>query len=328
MTQFINLSHNDMDGAGSNIVLREKFPDMDSFHVGYNDIKETLQLISDDISYFTKVLFVTDLAFDVGDFNELMRIAESNPDLKIVYIDHHPYEEEAQEAFDELSSMVNVYTKHVIGKSATMLCYEFIKSDDEDLGKLVTWIDAYDIYKELSDPVNFKIGNFLNTIFWSIKMSGFKTNLINNDYKIPKFFKTLYKETIEDKNQYFEKLIKNGLVVFDDENSILLSFCDRHKSFWQMDYPEYEFYVLPYQSKSNNISVRIDNGLDDEWATIIKNAVINYAEKSPWLISAGGHHHAFGITLDKNMPKEDHLTFVSGIIDVLEGYNASARIPY
>jgi hypothetical protein len=46
------------------------------------------------------------------------------------------------------------------------------------------------------------------------------------------------------------------------------------------------------------------------------------------VVSSGGHDHAFGITIDSNMPKDDHLTFISGVISILEDYNASARIPY
>ena len=72
MTQYINITHNDMDGAGSNMVLREKFPDMTTFHVSYNNIKETLQDIACDISHLNRVLFVTDLSFGKDDFNELM----------------------------------------------------------------------------------------------------------------------------------------------------------------------------------------------------------------------------------------------------------------
>jgi len=324
---YIHLSHNDLDGIGCNIVLREKFPDMTTFHVGYSDIKETLQIISDDINHLTKVLFVTDLSFSREDFNELMNIAERNPDLKIVYVDHHEYDDDAQEYFEEMKAMINVFTIHRIGTSATKLCLEITKSANQDLIKLVTWIDAYDIFKQHTDPDNFKIGWVLNTIFWEIKMSGFKSNILNNDYKIPKMFKLMYKDIVIEKDAYFKKLIDNGLVVFDDHNSILLSFSDKYKSFWQMDFPDYEFYVLP-STKSNNISVRINDIVEEEWCGLIKESILNYCNKNPWVISSGGHKRAFGITIDKDMPKDDHMTFIQGLVEVLESYNASERIPF
>jgi len=328
MTQYINISHNDMDGAGCNIVLREKFPDMETYHVSYGNIVETLQSIDADISHLTKILFVTDLAFDVKAFNELMRIAESHPDLKIVYIDHHPYEDDVQLAFNELNGFDNVHTKHAIGISATQLCFDMIKSDNTDLKNLVKWINAYDIYLEQEDPNNFKIGSFLNTIFWEVKMSGFKINLINENYKIPKFFKSMYKDTINDKNEYFEKQIKNGLVVFDDDNSILLAFSDKHKSFWQVDYPQYDYLVLPYHTKGNNMSIRFSSTLTDHDAKNIKDDILQYTKQSPWFVSGGGHHHAFGLTLDNAMPKDEQLVLIEGIVDIIEAWNASINMPF
>lgn len=328
MTERYNISHNDMDGAGSNIVLRSRYPEMESFHVSYNAIKETLQAIDADMTVHTKTLFVTDLSFDAEALNELMRIAESRPFLNIIYIDHHPYEGEEADLFEEMKTFKNIYVKHEIGTSATKLCYQFIKSENEDLGKLVEWINAYDIYKELEDPVNFKMGWFLNSIFWEIKMSGFKSNLINSEYKIPTFFKTLYKDTITDKNEYFEKLIKQGLVVFDDDDNILLAFCDKHKSNWQQDYPDYDYYVLPYHTKGNNISVRFSHRVSDENAKKIKDDVLKYVGQNPWHISSGGHDHAFGITLDANMPKDEHLELIEGVIDEISQWNGSIHMPF
>jgi len=328
MYERINLSHNDMDGAGANLVLREKFGDMESYHVSYGDIVETLQIIDCEITPHTKTLFITDLAFDRECFNELMRITESRPHLNVIYIDHHPYEGDVLEAFEELQTFTNVYTLHRIGTSATKLCYEFTRSEHPDLKNIVTWIDAYDIYKEVEDPHNFKLGWFLNSIFWEIKMPGFKSNLINNDFKVPKFFKELYKQTIVDKDEYFAKLIKNGLVIFDDEANILLAFCDKHKSNWQMDYPDYDYYVLPYHTKGNNLSIRITNRLSDSWAKKIKDDVIKYVTQNPWVVSAGGHDHAFGISVNNDMPKDEHLVLIEGIVEIISEWDASINMPF
>lgn len=318
MCEKINISHLDLDGIMSNVVLKEKFGDMDTFHISYNEIQETLELLETEINHLTQALFVTDLAFDAKSFNVLMRIAETNPDLRIVYIDHHPYEGEESGWFAELKTFENVRVIHEIRTSATQLTFDYCKIENQNLKNLVRWTNAFDIWKETEEPGNFQIGWFLNTIFWELKANSFKINIVRSEYKIPPLFMKMYKETIKKKDEYFQKLIKNGLVIFDEEDKILLSFSDHHKSFWQQDYPDFDFYVLPYETRGNNLSVRISQRIPDEDANLIKKDVIGYVKKSPWHISSGGHDRAFGITLDKNMPKDDHLLLIEGIIDMIK----------
>ncbi len=320
MKERINLTHNDLDGAGSNIVLREKFGDMDTFHVSYGSVTDTLKSIDLDINHLTKTLFVTDLSFDKDAFLELMRVAEGHPHIKIIFIDHHPYEGDVLETFNELASFPNVYCKHEIGKSATLLTYEFTHSVNEDLGKLVGFINAFDIYKEFEDPTNFKIGWFLNSVFWELKLSAFKSNIIRNQYKIPKMFKDIYVKILEDKDRYFKSLIENNIAVFDEENSILLAFCDKHKSFWQNDYPDFDYYVLPYETKGKNISIRFSHRVDNTDAKQLKDTILWYVRQNPMVISSGGHDHAFGITIDDNMLRDDHLGIIEGIIEIIEDH--------
>jgi len=326
--KYINLSHNDLDGIMSNIVLYEHFGEMETSHVSYGSVAETLRSIEEDLTHLTKVLFVTDLSFDAESFNILLRIIEGNPELKVIYIDHHPYEGELADYLAEVNAKENAFVIHKIGTSATKLTYQFTKSTNKDLGNLVEWTDAYDIYREFEDPKNFKLGWFLNTVFWELGVSGFKFNIKSSNYKVPELFKRLYKENIKDKDEYFTKLVNNGLVIFDDDNSLLISFSDKFKSFWQMDYPQYDYYILPYHTKGNNMSIRISSRIPDTLAKELKDQILAYVQQSPWHISAGGHDHAFGVTLDNNMSKDEQLTIIEGISDIICKFNAEINAPF
>ena len=319
MNENINLSHNDMDGAGCNIVLRSKYPDMQTIHSSYNDIAENIELLSENVTHLTKRFFVTDLNFDVPSFIALTRFTITFPHVKVVYIDHHPYEGEVAEIFEKIKKLPNFIHVHEIGKSATKLCYETIQSTDENLGKLVGYINAFDIWLETEDPANFKIGWFLNTIFWEIKLSGFKINLIKNDYVIPKFFKTMYAEQVENKNKYIAKMKANNTLIEDHENSVLIAFSDKYKSWFQNDFPNFVVHILPYQSK-NNLSVRIQNNPEVTWAKEMKQEMVEFIQSYPNTISCGGHDHAFGAAISNDAPKEDIFSLVEGLSDIAGEY--------
>lgn len=318
MNEFINLSHNDMDGAGSNLVLREKFPDIKTYHVAYNDISEHLRYIDVDITHHTKIVFITDLSFAEHDLVELVRLAMRHTHVTFVYIDHHHYEGERGVLFEKIKKVPNIKVKHEIGTSGTKLTYQFTKSTHEDLGKLVDWIDAFDIWR-LDDP-KFQVGFFLNTIFWEFKMSGFKYQLFAEDYKIPASFKKAYKEIINDKNEYVKSLEANNLILKNDETKVFVAFCDRHKSFFQMDFPDYQIHVLPYISKSN-ISVRLNAHIPEADAHEFRDMVIDYCSSFPDYISGGGHAHAFGITVEKSQPEHQKLMMVQGVAQIADQFS-------
>jgi oligoribonuclease NrnB/cAMP/cGMP phosphodiesterase (DHH superfamily) len=326
--KYINISHNDLDGIMCNIVLSEHFGVLETFHVSYGSVAETLRMVEEDLTHLTKVLFVTDLSLDVESFNILLRIMESNEDLRVIYIDHHPYEGEAADCLEELRAKKMAYVKHEIGTSATKLTFQFTKSTDEKLEKLVDWTDAYDIYKEQEDPANFKMGWFLNTVFWELGAGSFKFNIKKSEYEVPKLFKQLFKDHIQEKKDYFKKLVDNGLVIFNEDDSLLISFSDRFKSSWQMDYPQFDYFILPYHTKGNNISIRISSRVSDEFAKRIKEDVTAYVSQSPWHVSSGGHHHAFGITLLNDMTKDEQLSIIEGIAEIISKYNAEYNAPF
>lgn len=319
MNEFIQVSHNDMDGAGCNIVLREKFPDIKTYHTNYNDITQHLEYVDTDITFHTKLVFVTDLSFSKEDLIMLVRLAQRHEHVTFVYIDHHDYEGERGEVFAKIAKVSNIKVLHEIGTSATKLTYRFTKSTNPDLGKLVDIIDVFDIWR-LHDPL-FQAGFFLNTIFWEFKMSGFKYQLIANDFKIPKSFKNQYVQTLKEKDEYIKALEAKNLIMKNDEQGVFIAFCDRFKSFFQMDFPEYWIHILPYESK-NNISVRINSDINAGDATELKDMMIAYAMGFADTISAGGHAHAFGITVDPSASENSRIMMVQGLAQIAEQFQS------
>ncbi|MCK5537942.1 MAG: hypothetical protein KAI79_14035 [Bacteroidales bacterium] len=315
MEEYILLSHNDLDGAGCSIVLNSKFHIDTTFHTNYQDIVEKLKGIDEIITHHTRVVFITDLNFDENSFIELVRLSMNHQHVKFIYIDHHVYEGKSLELFNKIKKLENVHIKHDTTKCATQLCYDFINSNDPDLGRLVTYINAYDIY--LEDQVqNFKVGFMLNTIFWAIKLSAFKFNVEQNNYKIPKYFLTMYAEMKEKKEKAFKHYEKQGLIVQDEENHILLAFSDDYKAFYVHDYPDFQCYILPYQS-SNNISVRLKNCADAE---AIRDEILEFVNTYPNTISAGGHPFAFGITIATDAPKDDVFMIIDTMVKIVSAY--------
>jgi len=331
MNEYIQLSHNDMDGAGCSIVMQYKFYIESTIHTSYNDIISNLHIIDEMITHNTKSVFITDLSFDENCFKELIKLTLHHPHTKFIYIDHHPYEGKLGKILNKIQTLENVQVVHSVEYSATKHCLDYINSIDnsiytnntdvknqsdkntyDNLKKLVMWIDAFDVWRK--DSELFKIGWKLNTIFWEIKMNGFKFNLINNNYIIPVFFDKMYDDVIKKKNNMYIQMKKKNLFIKDSENNILIAFSDLYKTFFQIDFPTFDFYILPYISK-NNISIRISENVKN--SEIIKDEILKYISTYKFLISAGGHPYAFGITIDPSAPKDDIFEIIQNITDII-----------
>ena len=91
MEEIVLLSHNDMDGAGCEIVLSSKFHIDSIIHSNYIDIVQNLKLIDERLTHHSRIVFITDLNFDEPAFIELFRLAMNHPHVKFIYIDHHEY---------------------------------------------------------------------------------------------------------------------------------------------------------------------------------------------------------------------------------------------
>jgi len=327
LNEYILLSHNDMDGAGCYLALKSKIDFDIVYHVPYNDISEHLHFIDTDITIHTKVVFITDLSFSYDDLIHLVRLSLNHPHVKFVYIDHHEYNDERGPIFEKIKKVENIKVVHEIGTSASKLSLRVIGTKNDDLTKLIDYIDAFDIWKQ--DHEDFKKGWFLNTMFWEFKMSGFKFNIVNENYKIPKSFKDSYLKIVSEKNSYFKELEDKNLIMKDDDDFIFIGFSDSYKSWFQVDYPEYRVHILPYISK-NNVSVRIDASVPENVAHEMKEKMLNFVSDLPQFISGGGHSHAFGITIEKTDSEDLKIIVVQGLAKIasviLKEHNLNSKV--
>ena len=309
MNEYIQLSHNDLDGAGCAIVIQSKFYVETTIHSNYNDIVNNLQNIDSIVTNHTKAVFITDLNFDEKCFVELVRVASHHPHTKFVYVDHHPYEGRLGKLLERIKEVENISVHHTTEICATKICFQMIKSNDEDLSKFVDWVDSFDVWRQ--DSPLFDTGWVLNTIFWEIKMSGFKYNIQSNNYKIPKYFFTMYNDLMVKKEKMYKGMEANNLFV--REGDIMVAFSDGYKTFFQIDFPEYKVHILPFLS-SNNISVRISSTVNN--SEKLKEDILALVNGYPNLVSAGGHPYAFGITIKKEAPKDDVIGLIQKIMEI------------
>ena len=85
----LSLSHSDLDGISSQIVLRAKFGEITRMNISYGKIYEYLEII-EDYCYRSRPseVFVTDLSFQYSELQKLAEIATNNPAINFYFIDH------------------------------------------------------------------------------------------------------------------------------------------------------------------------------------------------------------------------------------------------
>ena len=293
----LSISHIDLDGIGSQIVLRAKFGEITRMNIGYGKIDEYLEILRDYCVRLSPThVFITDLSFRYEELLELHNIAKLYPQIKFYFIDHHPFEENNGE-FKHLllDNLVIVISDKA---SATKLTYLYTKSrfglHKEGLETFVNYVNAYDIW--LDETPEFKVGFVYNEIFWSYKINHFWSRF-KDEYKLRNSDKEHYRDLIIKKNKLFTKLEKSGRVM-KFANRILLIFIDEYASHVTIDYPEFFSYVI---IRSNGgVSVRLKKEAVQEGNT--KNNIIEEIMKLDYINNAGGHHGAFGTAIENATP--------------------------
>jgi len=308
MYSTISLSHNDMDGVGSQFSIKETRDGALYLNTGYDGISEYIDIVIDNLSELTNEVFLTDLSFQLSDLKKLERMVNSYSNIKFIYIDHHEYDDQCFELFEKLKQRENFIFIHSIKASATKLTYLYLKPSNKNLEKLVSIINSYDIWLE-NDPL-FKIGWVFNTLFWDIKIKGWTIQVETNDYKMPSFFKRRYKEILTEKNEYFKKLFEANYITVDSNKKFMFAFADNFIPFLTVDFSEYQVYLIA--TSYNRISIRFRN-LHPDIAMKIKKEIVDTSIMLPSVTSAGGHLNAFGVTVSNDTSFEQFKTILQSI---------------
>ena len=129
------VTHNDMDGVFSGLVIRKKYPQAIVYITNYGRNIESYWMDCD-------VLIVTDYSFD--GLKTLMEM-ENNPNFKLIWIDHHVITEEAkaQGFCPEGLRRQDV--------SAACLCWEYCFPNTE-IPTVIKYISDYDVWEWQKNP--------------------------------------------------------------------------------------------------------------------------------------------------------------------------------
>lgn len=293
----LSISHIDLDGISCQVVLRAQFGEITRMNISYGKIDEYLDILDDYCARSQpEYVFVTDLSFRYEELDKLNKIASKHPNVKFIFIDHHPFEENGGEYKHlALPNLVIILSPKA---SATKLTFLYLKAKfgllKEGLEQFVTYVNAYDIW--LEDEPEFKVGFVYNELFWNYKINHFWSRF-KDEYKLRNSDKDAYRTLVAKKDKLFNKLEKSGRVM-KFANRILLIFIDDYQSHVTLDYPDFLTYVV---IRSNGgVSVRLRKEAVKEGQT--KNNIIEHIIKLDYIDNAGGHPGAFGTQIENATP--------------------------
>lgn len=273
-----NLTHYDLDGVVSSIVLSKVIKNINIITTGYNAVNTKIKPF---ISEYKRSV-ISDIDIDEDTYKQLIQ-----SDNDILYIDHH------KKNYDVKSvNKLKAYVNEKYCASADILSFFKDKySFDDNIKKLVRYTNDYDMWL-----LKTKESRILNFLFWKY---GF-----NNFYEM---FKDGYNNDIvvSHETEYdFEQLkIKEYVRKCDkyevDENcgyNVLFIYCDKYINDVTLVYPDYDYYFIV--SEPYKMSVRNKTNVSLEVA-------FNQIKKLKYIETSGCHDFAGGINISKDC---DNLT--------------------
>ena len=305
-----HISHTDLDGYGCRAIIETFHPDINFINIDYYDIKKVL-----NEENLGDTLIITDLNFSADELQILLGM-----DKKILYIDHHDYNEETQNVLGQLKEKNN--TKIVWNKEwcATMLTYgvyknRFKKLLDQDLVNnlkhFINLVDVYDMWRV--EHKNWDKAFMLNDMFRYFGYDKAYLMLKENKFKIPDEWHTIYKNILKERDDYFTNLKNNDRIIIDEDNRIGLFILDNAKFSSHITFLyDLDHYILFYPFGSLSIRHKIN---DEKFL----KTFLRYFEKlgEKYNITSGGHLKAQGASLN-NLSEEQRYEIVEKILKTIE----------
>lgn len=206
----LSISHADLDGIWSQILLSKKHKNIQFLRTGYKDLEHKLNNIS--YSMYEKVI--------VSDLNLKDIYLKPNIDNIMIFDHHYKPNYPCEIIFDD-------------SISACMLIDNHYNINNE----ITKYVNAFDIWDRNSDY--FENGFILNCYFWEKGINAFYNRFKQNENieDIKKWFYNNHKQEVE---QYFNKLEKKNLLV--KGNDIIISFTDINQH-WLGYLYDYKFII-------------------------------------------------------------------------------------
>ena len=257
--RILNFTHTDMDGAVSNIVIRNYFKNVITQTMTYEHENEILPKMIKDRDKFDAVIFT-----DFCPVNLSQIQAFGKP---VLVLDHH----ESAMKFNDPNKQVYICTKFCGAK----LAYEFFNHDDciKHLKDICDVTNDYDLYL-LQDPRS----KAFNSLFWKMGFPWFVERFFTGDTDLSKSEKLYLLRRQKEFKELYDNLpiqeLSNKGVVCESEQ-FLGDICDALRN------DGYDWCII---YRLGNLSVRSS---DDSGINLVR-----VAEK---LGKGGGHFHAIGV---------------------------------
>lgn len=285
--RILNITHCDMDGAASGIVIKNYFNDVITESITYSQENTIIPRMSKHRDNFDAVIF-TD--FTPCNLNEVKAFGKP-----VLVLDHH----ESAIKFNNPKEFVYVCP----GFSGAKLAYEYFNHNDclKHLEELVTIVNDFDLYL-LKDPRSKPF----NSLYWDMGFSWFINRFYSGDVELSKPEKAFLVRKQKEFKKYYDNLeisdLKNG-GVFCYSDKFISEVSDALKE------EGYKWIIL---YRTGFLSVRSADNSD-----------INLVEVTKILGKGGGHEHAVGIPQEKDQLND----LIKRVEDSVESYLESKKNP-
>lgn len=260
--KILNLTHSDLDGVSSNIVLRNFYKDIETEYITYQSEERVITNMIAKYKDKVDLVIITDFYPSLT----MSQIREAFPNILV--LDHH---ETAQKYHDNKTVIINT------SACGAMLTYRFVKTfkDISYLDDLINITNDWDMFI-LSD----KRSRFFNNIYWEMGPKWFTRRFLNGNTKLyPEEQKYLIDAQAE-----FKKLYAN-LEISDLSNNGVFFETDRfmNECVEELKKEGYKWFAI---KNKNALSIRCDE--------------IDLTKVFKIMNVGGGHAHAGGIPLKYN----------------------------
>ena len=267
MDRILHITHNDLDGAGCSIIVKNIYDYVDTYYLDYKDVDSFIL----ENMYKYKEVIVTDVTPKKDIIEEVCR------SVKLLIIDHHKTNTHLQN---------KSYTIYNTNKSATNLTYEWgltLKDNIREYEPLVKLINDYDLW--LSE---FKESKDLNILFTSLGINKFVRRFLKNaNVNFTECEKLIIDLENENLHLAFDEALRDHRIFKDRwDNPFCLTIAEKYNS----EIGDYLLnkldvkYVLMVNSKKNKISLRSKGNFD------VSNIATHFG--------GGGHKNAAGFRID------------------------------
>ena len=315
MKKRLLLTHYDLDGIGSDILLSGMFPIAKKYHYGYQKVKGVIDN-TNLLKQFDSIM-VPDLCLTYEQFKKLNEIYQD----RFLYVDHHLA---SMNLYTTLWASDNKPTMYIdTSMCATALVYtkmrkylgDMNEETSNNIKRLVTYVDSYDMWRHKTHPDTFDKGYNLNTIFFEY---GYNKFFDKFKYGIRDFDKEDVKIiNIINKNRN-DLMAKSEFFPFGNKSVFVLGVNVKYVNDYSLVYHDYDNFYLVYAT-DGGVKMSVRSTRDD---VDFGQAIITLKEGITQITSGGGHKQSASIQFTKDTTVNDMSYFAEKLEDYINGNKA------